>query len=223
MTNYGPLSLGNHPAPAARLFKGRFISLTPLNAAADAAGLFAASHDGGVGESIWRFMTVGPFADAESMSMWLYGRTAIPDMISYTVRDAMCGGIIGAISLMSIRAEHGVAELGAIWFAPAAQRTKANTEANYLLLQYCFETLCYRRMEWKCDADNARSRAAAERLGYSFEGVFRQHLVVKGWNRDTAWYSLLDHEWPRIGPAMKHWLYEDDSVPLAKLVVAGGA
>lgn len=212
--------LGNRPAPAARLFEGRFISLKPLNVAADAAELFAASHDGGAGQSIWRYMTVGPFADASSMSMWLHGRTAIPDMISYTVRDAARAAVVGSISLMSIRPEHGVAELGAIWFSPAAQRTKANTEANFLLLQYCFEKLGYRRMEWKCDAQNGRSRAAAERLGYSFEGIFRQHLVVKGANRDTAWFSMLDRDWPGIGAVMKRWMYEDDSVPLGTLLAA---
>jgi RimJ/RimL family protein N-acetyltransferase len=213
-------SLGNRQSPDARPFEGRFISLKPLRVASDAEGLFAASHAGGAGESFWRYMTVGPFADAASMSMWLHGRTAIPDMISYTVRDAAGGAIIGAISLMSIRPEHGVAELGAIWFSPASQRTKANTEANFMLLQYCFEILGYRRMEWKCDAENVKSRAAAERLGYTFEGIFRQHLVVKGANRDTAWYSMLDRDWPRVRTAMKHWLYDNDSVPLGTLLTA---
>ena len=212
--------LGNRPSPDTRSFEGRFISLRPLHVAADAEGLFAASHGDGAGESLWRYMTVGPFADAVSMSMWLHGRTAIPDMISYTVRDAVRAAVIGAISLMSVRPEHGVAELGAIWFSPTSQRTKANTEANFLLLQYCFENLGYRRMEWKCNAENARSRAAAERLGYTFEGIFRQHLVVKRANRDTAWYSMLDHEWPRIRAAMTLWLYEDDSVPLRTLLAA---
>jgi RimJ/RimL family protein N-acetyltransferase len=90
-----------------------------------------------------------------------------------------------------------------------------NTEANYLLLRHCFEDLRYRRVEWKCDALNERSRRAAERLGFTFEGIFRQHMIVKGRNRDTAWFSMLDHEWPRIGSAMEHWLYVNDSQPLA--------
>lgn len=215
--------MGNRPAPVPQIFTGRFVSLTPLHVASDGEGLFAASHDGGAGESIWRYMTVGPFANAASMSMWLHGRTAISDMISYTVRDASGGAIIGAVSLMSIRPEHGVAELGSIWFSPASQRTRANTEANFLLLQYCFEILGYRRMEWKCDARNARSRAAAERLGYTFEGIFRQHLVVKGVNRDTTWYSMLDREWSGVRAAMRHWLYEDGSVSLGALLAAGRA
>jgi len=119
------------------------------------------------------------------------------------------------ISIMRIMPAHGVAELGFIWYAPKAQRTKANTEANYLLLRHCFADLGYRRMEWKCNADNARSRAAALRLGYSFEGIFRQHLVVKGRNRDTAWFAMLDHEWPRIATAMDAWLQADGSQSLA--------
>ena len=122
---------------------------------------------------------------------------------------------IGSITLMRIDPANGTAELGWIWYAPSAQRTKANTEANFLLLRHCFAELGYRRMEWKCDSENVRSRAAALRLGYSFEGIFRQHMVVKGRSRDTAWFSMLDHEWPRVAGAMERWLYVDDSQPLA--------
>ena len=123
---------------------------------------------------------------------------------------------------MNIRAGHGVAELGFVWYVAAAQRTKANTEACYLLLRHCFEALGYRRMEWKCDVANEASRRAARRLGFTFEGIFRQHMIVKGENRDTAWFSLLDHEWPRIATAIRRWLYEDDSIPLSTLTEAGG-
>ena len=96
-------------------------------------------------------------------------------------------------------------EIGHIWYVPAAQRTRANTEVAYLLLRRAFEELGYRRVEWKCDASNARSRTAAERLGFTFEGIFRQHMIVKGRNRDTAWFSMLDAEWPRVRRAMETW------------------
>jgi RimJ/RimL family protein N-acetyltransferase len=123
--------------------------------------------------------------------------------------------------LMNIRAEHGVAELGNIWYAPVAQRTKANTETCFLLLRHCFENLHYRRMEWKCDARNERSRCAALRLGFTFEGIFRQHMIIKGENRDTAWFAMLDHAWPPIAAAMQYWLYEDDSISLARIIGDG--
>jgi RimJ/RimL family protein N-acetyltransferase len=149
------------------------------------------------------------------MREWLHSQVATPDMISFTVTDNDTGRRIGGISIMRITPAHGVAELGWIWYAPSAQRTKANTEANFLLLRHCFAELGYRRMEWKCDSENVRSRAAALRLGYSFEGIFRQHMVVKGRSRDTAWFSMLDQEWPRVAAAMERWLYTDDPHSLA--------
>lgn len=165
---------------------------------------------------MWRYVAVGPFPSAAEMQVWLAERLADKTSIVYTVRDVVSGQIIGSITMMRITPEHGVAELGSIWYAPAAQRTKANTEAVYLLLKYLFATLGYRRAEWKCDAENVRSRAAALRLGFQAEGIFRQHMLCKGRNRDTAWFAMLDHEWSSVSAAMEHWLYEDDSVPLAE-------
>jgi RimJ/RimL family protein N-acetyltransferase len=209
---------GHYASPKAETFAGQFITLTPLDVSRDVEALFAGSHAADSVEAMWCYVSAGPFADAGEMAAWLRARQALPDMLLFTVTDRATGRPIGSLSIMSIRPEHGVAELGYIWYEPLAQRTKANTEANYLLLRSCFEELCYRRMEWKCDAENLRSRAAAERLGYTFEGVFRQHQVVKGRNRDTAWFAIIDQEWPRIGAAMRHWLYEDDSVPLGTLL-----
>jgi RimJ/RimL family protein N-acetyltransferase len=202
-------------APAPRIFAGRFITLTPLDPDADAEELFAASHEPGHAEDLWRYFAAGPFPDVAAMREWLHGLAATPDLIPFTVRDNATGRRIGSISLMRITPEHGTAEMGWIWYAPSAQRTKTNTEANFLLLRHCFAELGYRRVEWKCNADNARSRAAALRLGYSFEGIFRQHMFVKGRNRDTAWFSMLDHEWPRIAAAMERWLCTDNPPPLA--------
>lgn len=139
-------------------------------------------------------------------------------MIVYTVRDKASGRCVGSISLMAIRPEHGAAELGNIWYAPAAQRTKVNTEACHLLLNHCFVHLGYRRLEWKCNSLNAPSHRAALRLGFTFEGTFRQHMIVKGENRDTVWFSMLDHEWPRIAAAQQRWLYGDTPETLGALI-----
>ena len=109
-------------------------------------------------------------------------------------------------------------ELGNIWYAPVAQRTRANTETVFLMLREAFEELGHRRVEWKCDALNARSRSAAERLGFAFEGVFRQHMIVKGRNRDTAWFSMLDREWPRIRSNMQRWLEADPAAVSLRLL-----
>ncbi|MEO6739800.1 MAG: GNAT family protein [Chthoniobacteraceae bacterium] len=211
----GTFPAGGWPMPVAKVFAGRFVTLTPLNLEADADDLFRGSHEPDSVDAMWRLIAAGPFADAAAMREWLRAQQALPDLIPFTVNDNATGRRIGSISIMRITPAHGVAELGFIWYEPAAQRTKANTEANYLLLRHCFADLGYRRMEWKCNAENARSRAAALRLGYSFEGIFRQHMVIKGRNRDTAWFAMLDHAWPRIAAAMEHWLYTDDSLPLA--------
>ena len=209
------------PQPTPQRFDGRFITLAPLDVAADVTELFAISHVDETTRNLWRYMPRGPFADAHEQAAFLREWQATPNVIAFAVRDAETQRCLGSISLMSIRAEHGVAELGNIWYAPAAQRTKANTEACYLLLRHCFEDLGYRRMEWKCDARNEPSRNAALRLGFIFEGIFRQHMIIKGENRDTAWFAMLDHEWPQIATAMRRWLYEDDSISLGRLIAEG--
>ena len=206
------------PQPTPQRYYGQFITLTPLDVAADVAELFAISHVDEATRKLWRYMPRGPFADVEEQAAFLREWQATPNVVAFAARDAATQHCLGSISIMSIRAEHGVAELGNIWYAPAAQRTKANTEACYLLLRHCFEDLGYRRMEWKCDARNEPSRNAALRLGFLFEGIFRQHMIIKGENRDTAWFAMLDHEWPQISAAMRKWLYEDDSISLGRLI-----
>ena len=203
------------PAPIAQTFAGRFVTLTPTDAAADTGELFAAGHGSAEARELWQLMPCGPFEDAAAMRDSIRAWQENADVLAFTVTSRESGRRIGMISIMRITPAHGVAELGFIWYAPSAQRTNANTEANYLLLRHCFADLGYRRMEWKCDAENARSRAAALRLGYSFEGIFRQHMIIKGRSRDTAWFAMLDHEWRRIAAAMEHWLYTDGSQPLA--------
>lgn len=204
--------------PEPTIFTGRFITLTQLDVTRDVEELFAISHADDETRQLWLRMPRGPFADVHEHAAFLREWQATPNVIAFVVRDTATQHLIGSISMMSIRAEHGVAELGNIWHVPAAQRTKANTEACFLLLRHCFENLHYRRMEWKCDARNERSRRAALRLGFTFEGIFRQHMLIKGENRDTAWFAMLDHEWPHIAVAMQRWLYEDDSISLSRII-----
>jgi RimJ/RimL family protein N-acetyltransferase len=203
------------PHPQAQEFAGRFITLTPLNIEDDMDALWHVSHNTEEARALWCYLPGGPFAEVAEMRAFFHDWQAKPDVVAFTVREKATHRRVGGISIMSIRPEHGVAELGFIWYAPGAQRTKANTEANCLLLRHCFDDLGYRRMEWKCNAANERSRRAALRLGYRFEGTFRQHMIVKGLNRDTAWFSMLDHEWADNRRAMERWLYEDEARSLA--------
>jgi RimJ/RimL family protein N-acetyltransferase len=196
---------------------GQFVSLKPVDATADAAALYAASHRTPQHQAVWRFSWYGPFTDAGAMQQWLSSLAASDDPMFFTATQISDRQPVGMISIMSIVAPMGRAELGNIWYAPEAQRTKINTEATFLCLRYLFDELKYRRVEWKCDARNERSRQAALRMGFVFEGIFRQHMVVKGENRDTAWFSLIDHEWPQRKANFSRWLYATDSISLRVL------
>jgi RimJ/RimL family protein N-acetyltransferase len=155
--------------------------------------------------SLWDYMPYGPFESGEKFQGWLTERAALADPYVYAV-VAPEGRALGIAALMRITPEMGVIEVGHIAYAPALQRTPLGTEAQFLLARYAFDTLGYRRYEWKCNALNVASRRAAERYGFTFEGIFRQHMVVKGKNRDTAWYSIIDSEWPARRAAFERWL-----------------
>jgi RimJ/RimL family protein N-acetyltransferase len=157
-------------------------------------------------DRIWTYMSsYGPFADFAAFSEWLAGRVALDDPYSYVIVD-QSGRAVGIATLMEIRPAMRVCEVGHIVYSPALQRTPLGTEAQYLLARYVFETLSYRRYEWKCNALNAGSWRAALRYGLVFEGVLRQHMIAKGRNRDTAWFSMLDSEWPARKAAFERWL-----------------
>lgn len=151
----------------------------------------------------WHYMSYGPFADAAAYGAWVDGAAASVDPVFYAVRGA--AGWSGVAALMRIDRTHGVVEIGNIAFSPPLQRSPAATEAIHLLLDHCFSA-GFRRVEWKCDAGNAPSRRAAARYGFVYEGTFRQHMVVKGRNRDTAWFAMLDADWPRLRAAHLAWL-----------------
>jgi len=182
------------PRPEQRVFEGRFVCLMPLEAERDAETLFSVSHGTPHFESLWRYLPYGPFANAESYQEWLEKNAMSDAPLFFSVYQDPT--LVGVISLLNIEPLHGRAELGHIWYSPLVQRTKTNTESVYLLLCHLFDDLKYRRAEWKCNARNEASRNAAQRLGFQYEGLFRQHQIVKGENRDTAWFSMLDKEWP---------------------------
>ena len=205
------------PVPVPMVFTGTHVILTPFSLAEDIEELFAAGHDGDEAKALWEYMPGGPFKDVEDMRAFFAKWQALPDVVVFTVSNAKTGRKVGMISIMRITPQHGVAELGMIWYGPTAQRTKANTEVAYLLLRHLFDDLGYRRVEWKCDSGNERSMAAALRLGFLAESLFRQHMVIKGRNRDTAWFAMLDAEWPQRKANLKRWLYTDDSASLTVL------
>ena len=159
---------------------------------------------------IWKYLPEGPFAGETDFRAWLVARAAAADPLFYAIVDRASGRATGMASFLRITPEHGVIEVGYIWYSLVLQRTPAATETMYLMARHVFEDLGYRRYEWKCNELNAPSRRAALRLGFTYEGVFRQHMVVKDQNRNTAWYSMLDSEWPAAKAAFESWLEPDN-------------
>jgi RimJ/RimL family protein N-acetyltransferase len=154
---------------------------------------------------MWTYLFSGPFGTAQEFAAWLAAREDSLDPLFFAIVDGPTGHATGLASYLRIETMHGVVEVGHLAFSPLLQRTRAATEAMYLMMKHAFE-LGYRRYEWKCDALNEASRRAAERLGFRFEGIFRQAVVYKGRNRDTAWYSIVDSEWPARRAAFEAWL-----------------
>lgn len=154
---------------------------------------------------MWTYLPVGPFASLVEYRTWLEAKQASDDPLFFAIVDTATGLTVGVASYLRIDPANGVVEVGHLQYSPLLQRTAAATEAMHLMMKQAFE-LGYRRYEWKCDALNEASRRAAERLGFTFEGIFRQAIVYKGRNRDTAWYSIIDAEWPRLDAAYRRWL-----------------
>lgn len=150
---------------------------------------------------VWRYLSGGPFPDAPALAAWLGVQDAAPDGRPFAVIDRASGHLVGVANLMANAPEHLRIELGNIWYGPVVQGAGHTTETTWLLLRHVFH-LGYRRVEWKCDARNVRSRAVALRMGFRFEGIFEQHLIVKGRERDTAWFRMLRHEWPDVEPGL---------------------
>lgn len=203
--------------PERIIVEGRYVRLTPLDPDADSADLYQLSHEPADYQVIWRYLNNGPFPNQAAMHTWLHEVATIPDPLFFTVTCLQHQRRVGMISIMSIVPGMGRAELGHIWYSPLVQRTMVNTESTYLLLHYLFDQLHYRRVEWKCNNENGPSKAAALRMGFSYEGLFRQHMLVKGRNRDTAWFSIIDTEWPTRKAAFERYLAGEPGVSLRAL------
>lgn len=192
------------PEPQRVASTGRYAALEPLDPARHGEDLFLTSSEPGAAE---RFRYLGQVApERQAFFAWLDGAATSADPLFFAVIDRSDGRAHGRQALMRIEPQHGVIELGNVLWNPGIARTRVATEAFYLSAAQVFDELGYRRFEWKCDAANLPSRRAAERFGFTFEGVFRQHMIVKGLNRDTAWFSLLDSEWPAVKAAFLAWL-----------------
>jgi RimJ/RimL family protein N-acetyltransferase len=184
---------------------GRYADVVALDPAVHGDDLYRAAT-GPDTDRLWTYLPFGPFGDRASFDSWLQGYVGKIDPIAHALIDKASGIASGMANYLRIEPTHRVIEVGSIWYAPAFQRTRAATEAMYLLARNAFEELGYRRYEWKCNSFNEPSRRAAQRLGFTYEGLFRQHMISRGRNRDTAWFSMLDHEWPQRKRAFESWL-----------------
>jgi RimJ/RimL family protein N-acetyltransferase len=192
------------PLPPRETMEGRYCRLVPLDPDTHAADLFEAQSTDTDGRN-WTYMAYGPFRSRADYREWMQATCLGNDPLFFAICQQPSGKPVGVASYLRIAPAHGSIEVGHLLYAPVLQKTPAATEAMYLMMKTAFE-LGYRRYEWKCNALNAASRAAAQRLGLSFEGIFRQAAVHKGRSRDTAWYAAIDSEWPRIGAALQTWL-----------------
>lgn len=190
--------------PVHKLLTGCFCSLEPLNAARHAADLYAANALDAEGRN-WMYLPYGPFDSLSSYSNWVDQFSATSNPLFFAIVSHATGKAVGVASFLRIDPANGSIEVGHLNFSPLMQRTAVATEAMYLMMKEAF-ALGFRRYEWKCNALNWPSRQAAQRLGFSFEGIFRQAAVVKGHNRDTAWYAAIDKEWPALNEAFQTWL-----------------
>lgn len=200
------------PLPARAKLHGRYVELEPLHTR-HAGDLWRAAEGGTPhGDASWDYLGYGPFASEAAMQAFVADFAAVHDSYAWAVRPIATGQVSGWLTLMNVEPKNAAVELGNIWLAPVMQRTRAATEAMFLPL-LAADDLGYRRLVWKCNALNEPSRSAALRLGFTFEGIHRAHLVVKGRLRDTAWYSIVADEWPRARDAILAWLHPDNFAP----------
>ncbi|HEX3862505.1 MAG TPA: GNAT family protein [Stellaceae bacterium] len=192
------------PRPPRTSMAGHFCTVEPLDLERHAADLFAANAEDRDGR-IWTYYPYGPFATLDDYRAWVTGACADPQRLFHAIRDNATGKAVGVAAYINMQTAIGSVEIGSLVFSPRLQRRPAATEAMYLMMRRAFDELGYRRYEWKCDSLNAPSRAAATRYGFQYEGLFRQATITRGRNRDTAWFSIIDSEWPAIRTAFEHW------------------
>jgi RimJ/RimL family protein N-acetyltransferase len=193
------------PRPPRTAMAGRFCRVEPLDPARHAADLFTANSADKDGRN-WTYLPQGPFAGLDAYRAYLEQAARLDDPLVHTILLGETGRAVGVASFMRIDPAVGVIEVGGINYSPLLQRRPAATEAMYMMMRRAFDELGYRRYEWKCDSFNAPSRAAAERLGFRYEGIFRQATIYKGRSRDTAWFSIIDGEWPALKQSFERWL-----------------
>lgn len=193
------------PRPERITLEGRFARIEPLDPARHGAELFASAQAPGA-EDRFRYLFESAPADQAAFTPWLEKAASSTDPLFFAVIDKRTGRAEGRQALMRIDSAHGVIEIGSILWGPAIARSPVTTETLYLFASYVFDTLGYRRFEWKCNNLNEPSKRAAERFGFTFEGIFRQHMVAKGQNRDTAWFAMIDADWPRLKAGYERWL-----------------
>lgn len=193
------------PKPGTEALEGRFVRLEKLDPARHTDGLFDASAQPD-GDERFRWLPNLPPTDREVFRAWVEQSAASEDPLFFAVIDKASGKVAGRQTFMRIDAANGVAEIGHIYWGPLVSRKPAATEALFLFARHIFDDLGYRRFEWKCDNSNLPSKRAAQRFGFRHEGVFHQHLIVKGRNRDTAWFAMLNTDWPKLRPAYEAWL-----------------
>jgi len=195
------------PRPSRITLSGQSVDIVPLDPSRHGDALW----DGSKGhDALYAYLFEGPFGDRTAFDESLHKMASSQDPLCSAIVDRASGLAVGRAALMRIEPAHRVIEVGSILFTPKLQRTRGATEAMYLMARYVFDDLGYRRYEWKCNALNEPSRAAALRLGFTYEGLFRQHMIIKGRNRDTAWYSMIDTEWPARKARFEAWLAADN-------------
>ena len=212
------------PRPGRIVLEGRYARLEPLDPAKHEAELYESAHAPGA-EERFLYLMENPPADRADFHEWMMKAAAGEDPLFYAVIDRKTGRAEGRQALMRIESAHGVIEIGHVLWGPAMARSRVPTEAFYLMASHAF-ALGYRRLEWKCNDANTPSKRAAERFGFTFEGMFRQHFVIKGRNRDSAWFSILGHEWPRLDAGFRKWLrpenFDDAGRQISKLAFRAG-
>ena len=192
--------------PERQEVEGEWVRLEPLDPDLHTNDLYALSHEDPEGPWLWHYLPYGPFTDLADFTGWLEDCSGSADPLYFAAVDRSNDRASGMTSFLNIVPADGRIEVGGIWYAPTIQRTPLATEAMFLMFSWVFDELGYRRLEWKCHDLNEPSKQAARRLGFIYEGTFRQHMIVKGRSRDTAWFSMLDSEWPAVRANMERWL-----------------
>ncbi|WP_405121194.1 GNAT family N-acetyltransferase [Pseudomonas leptonychotis] len=204
-----PLNWQTVCAPSHDTLQGRTVRLESLTPTRHSDDLWQALQGPDSDPLLWDYLSYGPFTERTAFDAWLTRNAASQDPLFFAVVEQSSGQVQGVLSYLSIAVEHGSIEIGHVCFGRVMQRSVQATEVIYLLAKHAFNN-GYRRLEWKCNNDNARSKRAAERFGFSYEGLFRQHRVFKDRNRDTAWYSIIDREWPALAAGYERWLALDN-------------